>query len=41
MFNGEAKDYFLSDVFSLGLLYLSIFKGFPIQLEERRCLTDL
>ncbi|CAK83816.1 unnamed protein product (macronuclear) [Paramecium tetraurelia] len=36
MLQGDAKNYYLSDVFSLGLLYLSIYKDFSIS-HAKRC----
>ncbi|CAD8117221.1 unnamed protein product [Paramecium sonneborni] len=39
MFQGNAKNYYLSDVFSLGLLFLYIYKNYSISHAERCELT--
>lgn len=35
MLSGDAKNYYLSDVFSLGLLFLYIYKNFSISHAQR------
>ncbi|CAD8115685.1 unnamed protein product [Paramecium sonneborni] len=41
MLNNNAKNYILSDVFSLGLLFLYVFRDFSMPWIERKNLTDL
>lgn len=40
MFSMDAKNYCLSDVFSLGLVFLYIYKDYSIQYEERKKITS-
>ncbi|CAD8112548.1 unnamed protein product [Paramecium sonneborni] len=41
MLNNNAKNYYLSDVFSLGLLFLYVFRDFSISWMQRKNLTDI
>jgi hypothetical protein len=40
MLRGEALNFYLSDVFSLGILFLGVFKNYSMPYAERKEISD-